>query len=169
MSRKLRSAVARWLSRELADAPDAERALAGVYACWPALAPSAGFTAAVLRAVGLAPASAGWAPAWVFRWAFGLGLLLAVPALGHLAGLAWELGRSGQLAAFAAWALVGLGEGTAIVQATLGALFDAGRPLAATLRGPAVLAFCMATALLALAAFWRLQTLLMVDRSRTHA
>jgi hypothetical protein len=168
MSRKLRTAVTHWLARELADAPDAEGALAAVFARWPATAPPAGLVGAVLQAAGLVFPPAGWLPARALGWAFAAGLLLAVPALSHLVGLLLELGRSGQLAALAARSMVGLGQGAAVAGTTLAALVGAGEPLVAALRGPSVLGFCLAAACVALAAFWRLQMLL-VERSGHHA
>ncbi len=169
MSRKLRHAVAHWLARERADAADAERALATVFACWPAATPPAGLAGAVLQAVGLGAPAAGCWPAWVLRGAFAGGVLLAVPAASHLVGLLLELGRSGQLAALAARAVVWAGQGAATLGTVAMALLDAGRPVADLLRGPSVLGFCMAATLVALAAFWRLKALLAMDRSAHHA
>lgn len=168
MSRKLRTAVRRWLARELAEAPDAEAALAAVFARWPGAPPPSGLVGAVLQATGLGLPAAGWLPAWALPWAFAIGVLLAVPALSHLVGLLLELGRSGQLAALAARGMVGLGQAAAVAGTTLVALLDAGEPLVAALRGPSVLGFCLAAAFVALAAFWRLQILL-VGRSGHHA
>lgn len=169
MRSTLRRAVGTWLTRELADAPDAESALAAVFRRWPGAMPPAGFAEAVLRAAGLAGTGADWLPAWALRGAFGVGLLLAVPALGHAVGLLLELGRSGQLAALGVQSVVWVGQGAAAVGTLLAALLDAAQPLSAALRGPGVLGFCLAAALVALAAFWRLQFLLTVDRSPHHA
>jgi hypothetical protein len=161
--------VRHWLGRELAGAPDAERALAGVYACWPGPAAPPGLAGAVLRAAGLAGSGAAWQASRALGWAFAAGLLVAVPAASHLVGLLLELGRSGQLPALAADALVASGQAAAAAGAALWAWADAGRSLAAALRGPGALGLCTAAALAALVAFWRLVGVLAMERSGRHA
>lgn len=168
MTRDLQDAVGRWLRKERAGNPDAGPALSAVYRLWPAPEPSAGFAARVLAAAGLSPAT-GWQPAWIWRWSFGVGLVLVLAAGLQMASLLGVAGRSGWLAEAAAAVVVFLGRRIVDLEAIGGVLLRSGQVLSGALDSPWTLGLCLFATLLASGAFLGLQTLLAWDRSARYA